>query len=80
MAHRSRTSTSFAVVTSISVELPYAAIEYRVTGHRIVDDNDLSVLETHRREQLVLQACHPRFFASQRYLVYARPVSVKRRS
>ena len=64
----------------VSVELPYAAIEYRVTGHRIVDDNDLSVLETHRREQLVLQACHPRFFASQRYLVYARPVSVKRRS
>jgi hypothetical protein len=28
----------------------------------------------------VLQACHPRFFASQRYLVYARPVSVEARS
>jgi sortase A len=60
----------------ISLELPYASFEYRVTGHRIVDDNDLSVLESRRREELVLQACHPRFFASQRYLVYARPVSV----
>ena len=65
---------------TITAELPYATIVYRVTGHRIVDDNDLSVLETHHREQLVLQACHPRFFASQRYLVYAQPVSVSRRS
>jgi hypothetical protein len=24
----------------------------------------------------VLQACHPRFFASQRYLVDARPIRV----
>ncbi len=65
---------------TISVELPYGSIEYRVTRHRIVDDNDLSVLESHGREELVLQACHPRFFASERYLVYARPVSVHARS
>lgn len=64
----------------ISVELPYGTVEYRVTKHRIVDDNDLSVLESGGREQLVLQACHPRFFASERYLVYARPVSVEARS
>jgi sortase A len=64
---------------SITVELPYGTVEYRVTKHRIVDDNDLSVLETGGREELVLQACHPRFFASQRYLVYARPVSVEAR-
>ena len=65
---------------TISVELPYGSVEYRVTSHRVVDDNDLSVLETHGREELVLQACHPRFFASQRYLVYARPVSMSARS
>ena len=65
---------------TISVELPYGSVEYRVTRHRIVDDNDLSVLESHNREELVLQACHPRFFASQRYLVYASPVSVSARS
>lgn len=63
----------------ITASLPYATVTYRVTGHRIVDDGDLSVLRTHDREQLVLQACHPRFFASERYLVYATPVSVKRR-
>ena len=65
---------------TISIELPYGSVEYHVTSHRIVDDNDLSVLESRDREELVLQACHPRFFASQRYLVYARPVSVSARS
>jgi len=61
---------------AILLELPYASIEYRVTGHRIVDDNDLSVLEPRGREELVLQACHPRFFANERYLVHARPVRI----
>ena len=65
---------------AITLELPYATIVYRVTRHRIVDDNDVSVLESPHHEQLVLQACHPRFFASQRYLVYATPVSVKQRT
>jgi sortase A len=63
----------------IFLELPYASFVYRVTGHRIVDDNDLSVLESHGHEELILQACHPRFFASHRYLAYAQPVSVTRR-
>jgi sortase A len=64
----------------ITLELPYATVVYRVIRHRIVDDNDVSVLESPHHEELVLQACHPRFFASQRYLVYARPVSVKQRT
>lgn len=64
----------------VTLELPYGTVEYRVTTHRIVDDNDLSVLESRGREELVLQACHPRFFSSQRYLVYARPVSIAARS
>jgi sortase A len=65
---------------TITLELPYGTVEYRVISHRIVDDNDLSVLESRGREELVLQACHPRFFSSQRYLVYARPISTSRRS
>ena len=32
------------------------------------------------REQPILQACHPRFFATERYLVYARPIEVTARS
>jgi len=65
---------------SISLELPYGTVEYRVTKQRIVDDNDLSVLESQGREELILQACHPRFFSSQRLLVYARPVAMEARS
>ena len=84
--HRTTYGAPFSAVDElepgdmITVELPYGTVEYRVTRHRIVDDNDLSVLESQGREELVLQACHPRFFASQRYLVYARPVSVEARS
>jgi hypothetical protein len=29
-----------------------------------------------RREQLALQACHPRFFATHRYLAFGKLVSV----
>jgi sortase A len=60
----------------VRVELPYAAVEYRVTESRVVDQYELSVLESRGREELILQACHPRFFASERYLVYARPVEI----
>jgi sortase A len=60
----------------ITLEMPYATFVYSVTGHRIVPANDLSVLRSHDREQVVLQACHPRFFATHRYLVFGRPVRV----
>jgi len=61
---------------SVTVQMPYATFVYRVTGHRIVPADDLAVLRSHGHEVLVLQACHPRFFASHRYLVYAKPVLV----
>lgn len=60
----------------VTLEMPYGTFTYVVTGHRIVASNDLAVLRSHHREVLVLQACHPRFFATHRYLVYARPVSM----
>lgn len=83
--HRTTYGAPFADIDALKagdkvlLELPYASFEYVVTRHRIVDDNDLSVLESQNHEQLVLQACHPRFLASERYLVYARPVSVTKR-
>jgi sortase A len=64
----------------VTIELPYATFHYRITGHRIVRADDLAVLRSRGREELVLQACHPRFFASHRYLAYARPVRVDPRS
>ena len=60
----------------VFLELPYATIEYAITGNRIVPASQLSVLKSKGFEQLVLQACHPRFFASHRYLAYAKPVRV----
>jgi sortase A len=63
----------------VTFELPYATFHYVITGHRIVTADDLSVLKTHNREQLVLQACHPRFFATHRYLAYAKLVRVEPR-
>ena len=60
----------------VFVELPYATLEYEITGHRIVEATETSVLESKGREQLALQACHPRFFASHRYIAYAKPVAV----
>jgi sortase A len=60
----------------VFVELPYATLEYAVTGHRIVAATETSVLKSKGREQLLLQACHPRFFASHRYIAYAKPVAV----
>jgi sortase A len=64
---------------SIRLEMPYATFVYRTTGHRIVASTDLSVLRTPRHELLRLQACHPRFFASHRWIVDARLVRVEPR-
>ncbi len=58
----------------IVLEPPYGRFEYAVTGHRIVDDQDLSVLRSPAHEVLRLQACHPRFFATKRYVVSAAPI------
>jgi sortase A len=58
----------------VSLELPYATFVYRVTGHVVVPADDVARLRSRGREVLALQACHPRFFATHRYIVYARPV------
>ena len=58
----------------LAFELPYGTFRYRVTGHRVVEATDVGVLRSRGREEVALQACHPRFFASHRYIVYARPI------
>jgi sortase A len=63
----------------IRLEMPYATFVYRAYTHRIVGASDLSVLRSPNHEQLELQACHPRFFATHRYIVYAHLVSVRPR-
>jgi sortase A len=49
-------------------------LTYAVAGRRIVAADDLSVLRSRHGEELALQACWPRFFASQRIIVFARPL------
>jgi sortase A len=63
----------------VTIEVPYGAFVYTITGHRIVAANDLAVLHSPRYELLELQACHPRFFASHRYIAYARLARVEPR-
>jgi sortase A len=60
----------------VTLEVPYGTFIYRVFKHRIVTADNLSVLRSHGHEIVELQACHPRFFASHRYIAYARLVRV----
>jgi sortase A len=60
----------------IRLEMPYGAFVYRAFRHVVVPADDLSVLRSPRHELLALQACHPRFFATHRYIVYGRLVEV----
>ena len=83
--HRTTYSAPFSDIDSlrkgdrVQVDVPYGRFIYAVTHHRIVKANDLSVLKSPRHELLELQACHPRFFASHRYIVYARLARVEPR-
>lgn len=64
----------------IRLEMPYGNFLYRATRHVIVPADDLAVLRSPRHELLALQACNPRFFATQRYIVYAHLVAVTPRN
>jgi sortase A len=64
----------------ITIKVPYGTFVYRVTGQRIVPADDLSVLISPPHELLILQACHPRFFATHRFLVYAQLIHVDPRA
>ena len=83
--HRTTYLAPFASIDSIRAgdyirfELPYGTFVYRVIRHYVVADGQVSVLQDHGTELLRLQACHPRFFATHRYLVDARLVAVSPR-
>ena len=60
----------------MTIVVPYGRFVYRVSSKVIVPADDVQRLVSRGREEIALQACHPRFFATQRYIVYAKPVSV----
>lgn len=58
----------------IVADMPDGRFVYRVEGTRIVDDQDLSVLEPVGYKRLLLSACHPLYSAAERVIVFARQV------
>ena len=80
--HRTTYLAPFAYINNIRVgdavtlEVPYGTFTYRVLRHYVVADGAVGVLRDDGHELLRLQACHPRFFASHRYLVDAKLISV----
>jgi sortase A len=58
----------------IVVDMPDGRFVYRVERTRIVDDEDLSVLEPVGYRRLMLSACHPLYSAAERLIVFARQV------
>ncbi len=63
----------------VTIEMPYATFLYRVFTKTIVSADDMAALRSSGREIVKLQACHPRFFASHRYIVSARLVRIEPR-
>jgi sortase A len=60
---------------TIELDMPYAAVSYRVEDTRIVPATALWVTKRVGHNRLVLTACHPKFSASHRIVVFAREVS-----
>jgi sortase A len=56
----------------ITIDMPDGRFVYRVERTKIVDDQDLSVLDRVGYQRLVLSACHPLYSAAQRIVVFAR--------
>jgi sortase A len=75
--HRTTYLAPFAHIDDIEVgdyvtfSVPYGTFTYRVRRHYVVPSDQLSALQDHGSEILRLQACHPRFFATHRYIVDA---------
>jgi sortase A len=80
--HRTTYLAPFAYIDGIkagdyvTLEVPYGTFTYRVFRHYVVPASQVSILQNRGREILRLQACHPRFFATHRYIVDARLVGV----
>jgi sortase A len=56
----------------VTLDMPDGRFIYRVERTKIVDDQDLSVLDEVGYQRLVLSACHPLYSAAQRVIVFAR--------
>lgn len=62
----------------IVVEMPYGRFLYDVEKQQIVDPNALWVTKRVGHNRLVLTACHPKYSAAQRIVIFARLQSAER--
>jgi sortase A len=80
--HRTTFSAPFRHIDSlkngdkITLKMPYGTFVYRVRAHKIVKNNDWSIIKQVGHEQLVLSACHPLYSASHRWVVFADLVTI----
>ena len=58
----------------IVLDMPDGRFIYRIEQVKIVDDQDLSVLDSVGYKRLMLSACHPLYSAEQRVIAFARQV------
>jgi sortase A len=56
----------------ITLDMPDGRFVYRVEETKIVDDQDLSVLDKVGYQRLMLSACHPLYSAAERVIAFAR--------
>src|SRR5438094_254836 len=81
--HRTTYLAPFAHIDSmrrgdlVTLEVPYATFVYRVFRKKIAPSADLAVLHSRGRDVVALQACHPRFFATNRYIGWGRLLRIE---
>ena len=63
----------------VRLEMPYALVTYRVEQTRIVKPTALWVTRRVGYDRLVMTACHPKYSAAKRIVVFARQVSASAR-
>lgn len=63
----------------VRMEMPYAVVTYRVEQQRIVKPTATWVTRRVDHNRLVLTACHPKYSAAKRIVIFARQVSAVER-
>lgn len=63
----------------ITLDMPYGRFTYRVEGSRIVAPTAVEVVRRVGYDRLVLSACHPKYSAAERIVVFARQVGAELR-
>ncbi|MFN8018094.1 MAG: class E sortase [Acidimicrobiales bacterium] len=58
----------------ITFETAQGTFVYEVTGHLVVSPKEVSILEDKKDDRVTLIACHPKYSASQRYIVVGKLV------